>query len=143
MASLIDHVYITVSNLSRALPFYDRLLAPMGITRSVFYEGKNGLRGHPDIYGYGRDKRLFLWLKVGEVRAPSHVGFAAKSNEEVDAAYEGAIAEGGRPDEVFGGAPGSRKHYDERYYAANVLDADANEIEITYKSFQRPSPGKD
>ncbi|KAF6807913.1 hypothetical protein CSOJ01_07858 [Colletotrichum sojae] len=143
MASLIDHVYITVSNINRALPFYDRLLKPMGITRSVFNEGKNGLQGHPDIYGYGRGRRLFLWLKVGEVRAPSHVGFAAKSKEEVDAAYKEAIAEGGRPDVVFGGAPGPRKHYDDRYYAANILDADGNEIEITYKSFQHPSPGTD
>ncbi|KAF6830315.1 glyoxalase bleomycin resistance protein dioxygenase [Colletotrichum musicola] len=100
----------------------------MGITRSFFYEWKNGLQGHPDIYGYGRD---------------SHVGFAAKSKEEVDAAYNAALEEGGRPDEVFGSAPEYRKHYDDRYYAANILDADGNEIEITYKSFQHPSSGTD
>jgi catechol 2,3-dioxygenase-like lactoylglutathione lyase family enzyme len=132
---MLDHVFLSASDLQRSVTFYEKALQPLGITHYVDYDGKNGPPGHPDLKGFGRDKRAFFWLKQGDANPSStHVGFVASNAQEVNAFYEAAMAAGARDN----GKPGVRMYYDPRYYAANILDPDGYSIEVVYKSWQHP-----
>ena len=130
---MLDHVFLTVSDLSRSIAFYEAALAPLGINQRFDYDGKNGPPGHPDLKGFGANGRLYLWLRDGAADGHSvHVGFVADSREQVDAAYAAAIKAGAADN----GAPGVRLYYDPRYYAGNVFDPDGYSLEFVYKSWQ-------
>ncbi|SHM45903.1 Catechol 2,3-dioxygenase [Sphingobium sp. YR657] len=130
---MLDHVFLSVSDLDRSIAFYTATLTPLGITQRVDYDGKDGPPGHPDLKGFGANGRMFFWLRPGIVEGgAAHVGFVANSQNEVNAAYAAAMAAGATDN----GAPGTRLHYDPRYYAANVLDPDGYSLEFTYKSWQ-------
>jgi catechol 2,3-dioxygenase-like lactoylglutathione lyase family enzyme len=131
---MLDHVFLSVSDLDRSIAFYTAVMAPLGITQRVDYDGKYGPPGHPDLKGFGVQGRIFFWLKEGVVEGrAAHVGFVATSNAMVDAAYRAAIAAGA----TDSGAPGARLYYDPRYYAGNVLDPDGYSLEFVYKSWQQ------
>lgn len=44
---MLDHVFISVSDLDRSIAFYTAALTPLGITQRVDYNGKDGPPGHP------------------------------------------------------------------------------------------------
>jgi catechol 2,3-dioxygenase-like lactoylglutathione lyase family enzyme len=130
---MLDHVFLSVSDLDRAIAFYTAALMPLGITQRVDYDGKGGPPGHTDLKGFGKDNRMAFWLRPGIVEGgAAHVGFIAGSRAQVDAAYVAAIAAGATDN----GPPGPRLHYDPRYYAANVFDPDGYSLEFTYKNWQ-------
>lgn len=130
---MLDHIFLSVSDLDHAIAFYTAALTPLGITQRVDYDGKDGPPGHPDLKGFGKDNRIAFWLREGTVEGKAaHVGFIASSQAEVDAAYAAAIAAGATDN----GPPGPRLYYDPRYYAANVLDPDGYSLEFTYKNWQ-------
>jgi catechol 2,3-dioxygenase-like lactoylglutathione lyase family enzyme len=130
---MLDHVFISVSDLKRSVAFYTAALAPLGITDRVDYDGADGPPGHPDLKGFGRGGRVFFWLREGVVEGrAAHVGFVAKSQAEVDAAYSAAMAAGAADN----GPPAARAYYDPRYYAANVLDPDGYSLEFVFKPWQ-------
>lgn len=130
---MLDHVFLTVTDIKRSVAFYEKALAPLGISERFDYDGKNGPPGHPDLKGFGKDGRLYLWLREGAANGQAaHIGFVADSREQVEAAYAAAIVAGATDD----GAPGVRRYYDPRYYAANVLDPDGYGIEFVYKNWQ-------
>lgn len=130
---MLDHVFLSVSDLDRSIAFYTAALAPLGIVDRLDYDGKDGPPGHPDLKGFGARGRMFFWLREGTVDARAvHIGFVADSREEVDAVYAASIAAGA----TGNGEPGARVHYDPRYYAANVLDPDGHSLEFVYKSWQ-------
>lgn len=132
---MLDHVFLPVSDLGRAIAFYQAALAPLGITDRMDYNGRNGPPGHPDLKGFGANGRMFFWLRQGGAKGQAvHIGFVAHSHEKVDAAYAAAMAAGA----TGNGAPGPRLHYDPRYYAANVLDPDGSSLEFVFKSWQHP-----
>ena len=134
---MLDHVFVSVSDLARSIAFYEKALAPLGIRHAMDYDGANGPQGHPDLKGFGRDDRVFFWLRHGSADARAvHVGFVAKNEVEVNAFYAAAIAAGATDN----GKPGARLYYDPRYYAANVFDPDGYSIEVVYKSWQHPQP---
>src|SRR5258708_21832688 len=90
---MLDHVIITVKDLDRAIAFYETALKPLGIVHALDYDGKDGPEGHPDLKGFGRDGRVFLWLREGDADArAAHIGFFAKSEAEVNAFYKAAMA---------------------------------------------------
>jgi catechol 2,3-dioxygenase-like lactoylglutathione lyase family enzyme len=130
---MLDHIFISVLDIERSIAFYTAALAPLGITKRVDYDGKDGPPGHPDLKGFGGNGRIFFWLRQGSVDSrAAHVGFVANSESEVNAAYAAAIAAGAKNN----GAPGFRLYYDPRYYAANVFDPDGYSLEFVYKSWQ-------
>lgn len=134
---MLDHVFLTVADLERSIAFYEKALAPLGIAHAVDYDGKDGPEGHPDLKGFGRDNRVFFWLRKGDADSrAAHVGFVARNRAEVDAFYQAAMAAGATDN----GKPGVRLYYDPRYYAANVLDPDGYSLEAVYKSWQHPQP---
>jgi catechol 2,3-dioxygenase-like lactoylglutathione lyase family enzyme len=134
---MLDHVFITVNDLDRSIAFYEAALQPLGIGHTVDYDGKDGPKGHPDLKGFGRDGRVFFWLRLGAADArAAHIGFVARSRAEVNAFYRAAMAAGA----IDNGKPGVRRYYDPRYYAANVFDPDGYSLEAVYKNWQHPQP---
>lgn len=130
---MLDHIFLSVTDLARSVDFYEAALAPLGITARLDYDGTDGPPGHPDLKGFGANGRMFFWLREGDPGGRAlHIGFVAKSNAEVDAAYAAALRQGATEN----GAPGARLHYDPRYYAANVLDPDGHSLEFVYKNWQ-------
>jgi catechol 2,3-dioxygenase-like lactoylglutathione lyase family enzyme len=130
---MIDHVFLTVSDLDRSIDFYTKALAPLGIVKRFDYDGKNGPPGHPDLKGFGANGRFFFWLRSGTpMPGAVHVGLVANSEAEVRDAYAAAIAAGATQIHP----PGAQLHYDPRYYAAQVKDLDGYSLEFVYKSWQ-------
>jgi catechol 2,3-dioxygenase-like lactoylglutathione lyase family enzyme len=122
-----------VNELDRSIAFYAAALTPLGITKRVDYDGKDGPAGHADLKGFGANGRIFFWLRQGSADSgAAHVGFVANSQAQVEAAYAAALNAGATDN----GAPGARLYYDPRYYAANVLDPDGYSLEFVYKSWQ-------
>ncbi|AUZ47255.1 MULTISPECIES: VOC family protein [Pseudomonas] len=130
---MLDHIFLSVSDIARSIAFYEAALAPLGITARLDYDGLDGPPGHPDLKGFGANGRMFFWLRNGVVEGRAlHVGFVAHSKAEVEAAYAAALNNGGDDN----GAPGARLHYDPDYYAANVLDPDGYSLEFVFKNWQ-------
>ena len=130
---MLDHVFISVSDLARSIAFYTAALAPLGISDRVDYDGKSGPLGHPDLKGFGCKGRIFFRLRPGVVEGrAAHVGFVAESRAQVDAAYASAMAAGATDN----GAPAARLYYDPRYYAGNVFDPDGYSLEFVFKNWQ-------
>lgn len=126
---MLDHIFLTVGDLERAIGFYEAVLPILSINRRLDYDGSQGPAGHPDLKGFGADGPVFFWLRAGQA-APGavHVGFGAM----VDAAYAAALAAGAQTIHV----PGPQLHYDPRYYAAQVTDLDGYSLEFVYKNWQ-------
>lgn len=113
---MIDHAVIAVADLDRSRAFYERALAPLGVT--VLY-------ARPDRVGLG-DTRLFFFLTVGQrPSGPVHLAFAAPHRAACDAFHAAALAAGG----IDNGPPGLRPQYHPAYYGAFVLDPDGNNVE--------------
>ncbi|MVA22029.1 VOC family protein [Agrobacterium vitis] len=130
---MLDHVFLSVSDIDRSIAFYEAALAPLGIAHAIDYDGKDGPPGHPDLKGFGANGRVFFWLRMGVVEGrAAHVGFIANGKLQVDAAYAAAIAAGGSTIHP----PGPQLHYDPRYYAAQVRDPDGYSLEFVYKEWQ-------
>lgn len=134
---MLDHVFLSVSDMARSVSFYDAVLPALGITVRLDYDGRDGPPGHLDLKGFGADGRMFFWLRTGIIDGrAAHVGFVAQSRAAVDAAYAAAMAKGATDN----GQPGARLHYDPRYYAANVFDPDGYSLEFVFKSWQHRQP---
>jgi catechol 2,3-dioxygenase-like lactoylglutathione lyase family enzyme len=130
---MLDHVFISVSDIARSIAFYEKALSPLGIVHAVDYDGRQGPPGHPDLKGFGAHGRVFFWLRAGVVEGrAAHVGFVAKGKAEVNAAFAAAMAAGATGIH----SPGPQLHYDPRYYAAQVADPDGYSLEFTYKEWQ-------
>lgn len=130
---MLDHAFISVSDIARSIAFYEAALAPLGIAHVHDYDGKDGPPGHPDLKGFGANGRVFFWLRDGVVEGrAAHIGFVANGTTQVDAAFAAAMA--AATSEIH--PPGSQHHYDPRYYAAQVRDPDCYSLEFVYKEWQ-------
>ena len=130
---MLDHVFLSVSDIDRSIAFYEAALAPLGIAHAIDYDGRDGPPGHPDLKGFGANDRVFFWLREGVIDGrAAHVGFVADGKTQVDAAYAAAIAAGASTIHP----PGPQLHYDPRYYAAQVRDPDGYSLEFVYKEWQ-------
>jgi len=120
---MIDHITFGVSDFDRSAAFYDRALAPLGLSR-LFEEEDGGVK----VAGYG-DARPFFWI-VGArpVSGMLHVALGARDRAQVDAFHREGLAAGGTDN----GAPGLRPQYHPGYYGAFVLDPDGHNIEAVF-----------
>ena len=127
---MLGHLSFGVSDLERAVAFYDATLAPLGLTRvwTKPNAAGYGLPGGGDIFALKQQPTL--------VRPPGrgfHLAFNASTRAAVDAFHSGALRAGGTDN----GAPGLRRHYGPTYYAAFVIDPDGHPIEaVCQKSAQ-------
>jgi catechol 2,3-dioxygenase-like lactoylglutathione lyase family enzyme len=118
---MIDHVSLAVSDLPRAVAFYERAFEPLGLTKLVTRERMVGFgKTYPEIW---------INLRDGMARLPAdsgtHIALRAKTTVEIDAFHAAAVAAGA----VSESAPSLRPHDRVRYYAAFVVDPDGNRIE--------------
>ncbi|WEK43526.1 MAG: VOC family protein [Candidatus Sphingomonas colombiensis] len=120
---MLDHVTFGVSDMDRAIAFYDRALAPLGVER--LYDGRDGA---VRVAAYG-DSRPWFWIAEHDpTRGKLHIALTAADRDAVDAFHRAALAAGG----VDNGAPGLRPHYHPGYYGAFVLDPDGHNIEAVF-----------
>jgi catechol 2,3-dioxygenase-like lactoylglutathione lyase family enzyme len=125
---MIDHISIAVSDLARAMRFYEAVLGAIGYTAI-------DVRG--TTVGFGKKYSEF-WLNARPEMEPiprssgAHACLRVASTDLVDAFHAAALANGGESN----GAPGLRPHDGEGgYYAAFIRDHDGNRIEaVTFTS---------
>lgn len=122
---MLDHVSVTVSDPARSLPFWDAIMAALGVpcVRRDEDNAGYGVRNRPGDDGHSY---LSVRTSTGTVVPDSrHWCFRAPDRAAVHAFHAAALAHGGRCD----GPPGPRPHYHASYYAAFVLDPDGNRLE--------------
>ena len=119
---MLDHIGIGISDLARAKSFYDKALAPLGVT--LIMEVTAEQTGSEAGAGYGSNGKPYFWIGGGAV-ARAHVAFVAETRAMVDDFYKAALAAGGTDN----GGPGLRPYYHPNYYGAFVLDPDGHNIE--------------
>lgn len=122
---MIDHLGISVADVSVSARFYDTVLATLGHRRLMDF-------GH--AIGYGTDKPDF-WISHGTRQGSSdpsnresHVAFRASSQEQVESFFETALGLGA--EELH--APRLWPEYHPGYYGAFVRDPDGNNVEAVW-----------
>ena len=122
---MLDHVGFAVSDAEASRQFYEKALAPLGITLIMSVPpGKTEAGGA--AHGFGSDGKPYFWIGDNErVGEGSHLAFTADTRAQVHEFYQAAIAAGGKDN----GPPGLRPHYHPNYYAAFVHDPDGLNIE--------------
>jgi catechol 2,3-dioxygenase-like lactoylglutathione lyase family enzyme len=117
---VFDHVKVGVRDPEASKAFYRKVLAPLGI---------------PPLWETERGGQYANLVVVGaaERSGPLHIGFVARSQDEVDAFHRAGVEAGYRDN----GDPGVREQYSSEaaglYYAAFLLDPDDNNIEAVYR----------
>ena len=117
---VFDHVKLGVRDVEESKRFYGTVLAALDIP--PLWESDQGAQ-YANLVVSG----------AAEVTAPLHIGFAARSRDEVDAFHRAGIAAGFRDN----GEPGVREQYSSKegglYYAAFLLDPDGNNVEAVHR----------
>lgn len=130
---MLDHVSLGVSNLERSRRFYDAVLRPLGVIRTVDFQGRGSDYGaKPGQLGV--QFTITAEVSVSPLRG-MHVCFRAPNREAVRAFHSEALAAGGRDD----GQPGVRFQYHPDYYAAFVLDPDGHRVEAVCHAPEAPT----
>jgi catechol 2,3-dioxygenase-like lactoylglutathione lyase family enzyme len=112
---IFDHVDVNAGDFAASVRFYETVLAPLGI-RKLFEDDESA---------------CFANFNVVRGRPPTrdlHLCFHARAAEQVDAFHRAGV-QAGFPSN---GAPGYRD-YAPGYYAAYLLDPDANNVEALYR----------
>ncbi len=118
---VFDHVKLTVGDPEASKVFYRTVLATLEI---------------PPLWESERGGQYANLVVVGAEKpsTPIHIGFVARTRDEVDAFHAAGLAAGYRDN----GAPGVREQYSSEagglYYAAFLLDPDNNNIEAVHRS---------
>ena len=122
---MLDHVGFAVADAARSREFYEKALAPIGITLIKTVTPDQTEAGGT-AHGFGSNGKPFFWFGDNErVGEGTHVAFAVESRALVDAFHAAGLAAGGTDN----GAPGLRPHYHPDYYGAFIFDPDGNNIE--------------
>jgi catechol 2,3-dioxygenase-like lactoylglutathione lyase family enzyme len=116
---VLDHLGLAVKDYARSKAFYQKALAPLGLTLLMEPMG--------EAAGFGEGGNPSFWIEASgrPVQGRLHVAFTADSRDTVDAFYTAALEAGGTDN----GAPGVRKIYHGNYYGAYVLDPDGINVE--------------
>lgn len=119
---MLHHLSFGVTDLERAVEFYDAVLSTLGYVR-VWTDTTAVGYGFP---GGGDRFAIKLEREVASVTgAGFHAAFSAPSREAVVRFHEAALRHGGRDN----GAPELCHDYGEHYFAAFVIDPDGYRIE--------------
>jgi catechol 2,3-dioxygenase-like lactoylglutathione lyase family enzyme len=117
---VFDHVKLGVSDVEASKRFYTTVLGALEI---------------PPLWENERGAQFANLVVMGaeEPTVPLHIGFVARSREEVDGFYRTGVEAGYRDN----GPPGIREQYSSQeaglYYAAFLLDPDGNNIEAVHR----------
>ena len=113
---LIDHIHLRTRDLVAARTFYAALLGALNI---------------PVVADDTHLQADELWIDAADDKTPApthvHLAFQCADREQVDRAWEIALAAGGKDN----GEPGERA-YHPGYYAGFLWDPDGNNIEVVF-----------
>jgi catechol 2,3-dioxygenase-like lactoylglutathione lyase family enzyme len=124
---MIDHISLAVRDLAASAALYERVLAPLGMTRLVVREATIGFgKRYPEIWLNARPAMTPVPAETG-----CHVALRAPSEDAVRTFFDTALALGC----TSAGDPGPRQAAMTRYFGAFVCDPDGNKIEAV--SFPR------
>lgn len=121
---VLDHVSISVPDLDQARPFYDAVMAALGVAQ---------VYDRPDAIGYGvccdsiEDFHTCLAIYASanaNIDDKRHWCFKATTRQQVVEFHRAGLAHGGRDN----GAPALR-HYHPTYFGAFLHDPFGNRIE--------------
>jgi len=117
---VFDHVKLGVRDAEQSKRFYRTVLGALEIP--PLWENERG----------GQYANLVV-VEADEPTVPLHIGFVARTREEVDAFHRAGVEAGYRSN----GEPGVREQYSSAeaglYYAAFLLDPDGNNIEAVHR----------
>ena len=115
-----DHVKVGVRDVEASKTFYRTVLGALEV---------------PPLWESNRGAQFANLVVSGDAEpsGPLHIGFVARSREEVDAFHKVGVGAG----YADNGAPGVREHYSSEaaglYYAAFLLDPDGNNVEAVHR----------
>ncbi len=112
---IFDHVDVHASDYGESVRFYESVLAPLGIPKLLVGDGWTAFPNFDVVDRQPPTQNL-------------HLCFFARSRDAVDAFHRAGVEAGFRSN----GRPGFRD-YDAGYYAAYLLDPDANNVEALYR----------
>jgi len=130
----LDHVYLVVSELARALHFYDAVLGALAFRRA-----EEPIAGEPHVHYWNRA----LQLSIRPAHTPGvrhdpyapglhHLCFQVRDHSAVDAAFEKLRALG-----VGASQPRLYPEYNPDYYATYFTDPDGIRLEIVARKAKR------
>ncbi len=134
--SLIDHLNLPVGDLGAAVGFYEKALAPLGIT-TLLRVPASPQAEQKAMHAFGAGHKPFFWLvergaeEHARYDADTHVAFTAADRAAVDAFYEAALAAGGTSLRE----PGVWPEYHAGYYGAFVADLDGVNVEAVHHTW--------
>lgn len=117
---MFDHVKFGVSDYAASKAFFQKALAPLGVTACAEGEPAYGI----ELCAQGQLATLCLF-QTDEKPAHLHLAFMAQSRQQEDEFYRAALAAGGQDN----GPPGLRPKYHANGYAAFVIGPDGHNIE--------------
>lgn len=124
LALTIDHVTLSVADITKAKAFYEAALAPAGL--ELVAELTPDVTGGAHFVAMGKGRKGNLWLAAtGQQTPATHICFRVETRTAVRQFHEAALAAGGKDN----GAPGIREMYHPEYYAAFVIDPEGHNIE--------------
>jgi catechol 2,3-dioxygenase-like lactoylglutathione lyase family enzyme len=121
---VLDHMTIRVRDMAASRAFYAAALAPLGFGIVADYGGEAGIAFGPP----GQDDFAIAPAAPGTATGPVHLAFYARDRAAVSDFHAFGLTAGGRDN----GAPGLRKHYHDKYYAAYLIDPDGNNVEAVF-----------
>src|SRR5207237_4118212 len=116
----LDHVGFAVADYKRSKAFYEKALAPLGMTLLMEFSGAAAGFGKDD----GGRPSFFIEAYGDPVRGRLHIALRAESWAQVDAFHAAAIEAGGTDN----GAPGVRAVYHPDYSGGLGLEHDGKHI---------------
>ena len=139
MKPIIDHIQITVKDMAKAEPFYDKLMPILGF--DLKKKGGGFVEAHDFhvveyfhenlIVGINSPRESFKHENVHRRKPGSlhHLAFRAESKEEVDDVFEEIKAIGAN---IVDG-PSYFPQHGEQYYALFFKDPDGIKLEVVFE----------
>jgi len=131
---MIDHVSLGVRDLDQSRQFYDAVLRPLGIVRTVDFQQRGSDYGAM-AGSLGVEFTITVEASNSLPARGMHVCFRAPDRAAVQAFHTAALRCGGRSD----GEPGLRPQYHPDYFAAFVIDPDGHRVEAVCHAPQAPA----
>lgn len=124
----IDHVTLTVNDLERSAPFYDKVLGAVGFKRipgDSFVSWENDYMNIDMVAAASEEKGVaFNRYRVGL----HHLAFRAKNREDVDQFYQFLVSE----QITILDPPAAYPQYAPNYYAVFFADPDGMKLELVH-----------
>ena len=128
---MLDHISLGVTDLERSRRFYDAALLPLGLVRTVDFQGRGSDYGA--MAGqYGVEFTITVEASVSPLSG-MHLCFRAPNRASVREFHRTALVAYGRDDR----GPGVPPQYHPDHYAAFVLDPDGHHIEAVCHAPQK------